>query len=93
MCDPVFIAAVVGMNQVSRANKAKKEAVAQAEAADKERKRVAAETKKGADAQARTSSIEALSARKEEYATRRGVMASAMQQGASSMFSPRSFFG
>lgn len=93
MCDPVFISAVIGMNQISRANKAKKEAVAQAEAADKERKKVAADTKKGADAQARTSSIEAYSARKEEYASRRGVMAGVMQQGVSSMFSPRSFFG
>jgi len=93
MCEPVFIAAVLGMTQVSRANRAKKEAVKQAEVAEEKRVEVAKETKKGVDVQARQSSIEAYSARKEEYATRRGVMASAMQKGASSMFSPRSFFG
>jgi hypothetical protein len=93
MCDPVFIAAVVGMNQVSRANKAKKQAVKQAEAANEKREEVARETKAGVDKQARASSVEAYSARKEEYATRRGVMSNAFTKNVSSMFSPRSFFG
>lgn len=93
MCNPILVSGLIGMASLDGANKAKRKAVNAAKAADKERERVAGEQKKAADSEARRSSIETLSARKEEYASRRGVMASAMQQGASSMFSPRSFFG
>jgi hypothetical protein len=93
MCEPITMMAMATAASagatVHSTKQAKKTANRQAAAARK----ASEETKNAADAEAAKSSTAALSARNEEYASRRGAMATSNKfKGNGGLFSSRSFF-